>query len=79
MFHDQNALQEYIVGNDFELSVDGITLVQEYIQALEPNIIRVGLIGREFFYAVRVGTSDGFEFCPADTCELETSTCSFAQ
>ena len=77
LFHDRNALQEYVVGNDFELSVDGITLVQEYIQAPEPYIIRVELIGREFFYAVRVDTSEGFELCPADACELETSTCSF--
>ena len=77
LFHDRNALQEYVVGNDFELSVDGITLVQEYIQAPEPYIIRVELIGREFFYAVRVDTSEGFELCPADACELEISTCSF--
>ena len=77
LFHDRNALQEYVVGNEFELSVDGITLVQEYIQAPEPYIIRVELIGREFFYAVRVDTSEGFELCPADACELEISTCSF--
>ena len=77
LFQERTALQNYIFGDEFSPSVDGITLVQEYIQAPEPYIVRLEFIGREFFYAVRVDTSDGFELCPADVCELETSTCSF--
>lgn len=77
LFHDHKALQDYVFSNDFDLPIDGVTLVQEYIEAPEPFIIRVELIGREFLYAVRVDTSEGFELCPADSCELQTSTCSF--
>ena len=77
LFHERKALREYVFSDEFDPPVDGITLVQEYIQAPEPFIVRVELIGREFFYAVRVDTSDGFELCPADTCELEGPTCSF--
>ena len=77
LFRNRKALRDYVSGDDFEPSVDGVTLVQEYIQAPEPCIVRVEFIGREFLYAVRVDTSDGFELCPADVCELEDPACMF--
>jgi hypothetical protein len=51
--------------------VDGITLVQRYIRAPEPFITRVEFVGGRFFYAVRVDTSQGFELCPADACQVD--------
>ncbi len=77
LFHDRDAFTGYVLGDDFDPSVDGITLVQEYIQAPEASIVRVELIGRELVYAVRVDTSEGFELCPADVCNLDDSTCMF--
>ena len=74
LFQDRKALRDYVFGDEFEPSVDGVTLVQEYIQAPEPCIVRVEFIGREFLYAVRVDTSDGFELCPADACNVEDPT-----
>ena len=59
----------------FDPSVDGITLVQRYIASPEQLITRVEFVGREFVYAVRVDTSNGFELCPADVCALDSSTC----
>ncbi|MDH3693786.1 MAG: alpha-L-glutamate ligase [Gammaproteobacteria bacterium] len=50
-------------------SPDGTILVQEYIQAKEPFIIRNEFVGGEFLYSVKVDTRDGFELCPADFCE----------
>jgi hypothetical protein len=50
--------------------LDGIWLIQEYVQAAEPAITRCELIGGRFHYAVRVNTSAGFELCPADACAL---------
>ncbi|MBC8239013.1 MAG: alpha-L-glutamate ligase [Alphaproteobacteria bacterium] len=75
LFRNRDALREYALGNDFDPSVDGITLIQQYIQAPDPCIIRVEMVGREFVYAVRVDTSGGFELCPADVCEIEAPTC----
>jgi hypothetical protein len=49
---------------------DGIWLVQRYIEAPEPFITRAEFIGGKFLYAVRVDTSEGFELCPADACEI---------
>ncbi|GAG25165.1 unnamed protein product, partial [marine sediment metagenome] len=53
-----------------EQPLDGTWLVQQYIQADEPAIMRCEFIGGEFYYAVRVNTSLGFELCPADACDL---------
>jgi len=49
---------------------DGIWLVQRYIAAPEPFITRAEFIGGKFLYAVRVDTSEGFELCPADACQV---------
>src|SRR5262245_17037876 len=56
---------------DFEESRDGITLVQRYIKAPTPFITRVEFVGGKLVYAVRVDTSQGFELCPADACQIE--------
>jgi hypothetical protein len=75
LFNDVRALQEHIHGDEFEDSVDGITLIQEYIRAPEPYITRVEFVGGEFLYAVRVDTSLGFELCPADVCLVGDAFC----
>lgn len=49
---------------------DGIWLVQRYIEAAEPAIIRAEFVGGRFLYAVRVDTSEGFQLCPADACAV---------
>lgn len=70
-----DALVDYLDGPEFELSVDGITLIQEYIESPTPHITRVELIGQELLYAVRVDTSEGFELCPAQSCDVGDSAC----
>lgn len=66
-----DALEEHLSGPGFTQSIDGITLVQRYIEAPEPFITRVEFVGGKFLYAVRVDTSEGFELCPADVCQLD--------
>jgi hypothetical protein len=75
LFNDVSSLQEHIHGDQFEDSVDGITLIQEYIRAPQPCITRVEFVGGEFLYAVRVDTSLGFELCPADVCQVGDKFC----
>ncbi|MGP4065632.1 ATP-grasp domain-containing protein [Oceanobacillus sp. M65] len=75
LFHSVKALQEYVEGGDFEEPVDGVTLIQEYIQSPESYITRCEFVGGEFVYAVRVDTSEGFELCPADACTIEDLFC----
>ncbi|MBU8880353.1 alpha-L-glutamate ligase [Bacillus sp. FJAT-29790] len=75
LFYTLEGLKEYLEGPTFEDSVDGITLVQEYIQAPEPYITRCEFIGGKFVYAVQVDTSEGFELCPADACRIGDLFC----
>ncbi len=73
-FKNDEELKKY-VNEKFENSVDGITLLQEYIDS-EPKIItRVEFVKGKFLYAVQVDATDGFELCPADTCNLEEKFC----
>ena len=75
LFQQADALRDHVHSSAFEDSVDGITLIQEYIQAPEPYITRVEFVGGEFLYAVRVDTSLGFELCPADVCQIGDAFC----
>ncbi|HET7627391.1 MAG TPA: alpha-L-glutamate ligase [Bacillales bacterium] len=75
LFHDPTALETYVNGPDFEDSVDGITLLQEYIESPDASITRCEFVGGQFLYAVKVDTSDGFELCPADACAIDDAHC----
>jgi hypothetical protein len=75
LFHSTAGLGDYLSGPDFEEPVDGITLIQEYIGAPEPYITRCEFIGGKFHYAVQVDTSEGFELCPADACQIGDLFC----
>ncbi len=75
LFDGVDALARYVASDAFEDSVDGITLVQQYIEASEPYITRVEFVGGKFLYAVRVDTSLGFELCPADVCRVGDAFC----
>jgi hypothetical protein len=66
------ALDDHLGSGEFEPSIDGITLVQRYIKAPQPFITRVEFVGGKFLYAVRVDTSQGFELCPADVCQIDS-------
>lgn len=74
-FNEYSVFKEYIKSEDFEVSVDGITLLQEYIKPKTDTIIRTEFVNSKFLYAVQVDTSKGFELCPADDCNLEEVYC----
>lgn len=63
------------LNEDNELSLDGISLIQEYIKPHNDTITRLEFIGGKFFYGVQVDTSDGFELCPADSCAVGEEFC----
>lgn len=70
LLYSARALEEHLGSREFEDSVDGIMLVQRYIKAPQPSITRVEFVGNRLLYAVRVDTSQGFELCPADACQV---------
>ncbi|MRH43431.1 alpha-L-glutamate ligase [Aquibacillus halophilus] len=75
LFYSIEGLESYLDGPDFEEPIDGITLIQEYIESTEAFITRAEFVGGKFLYAVRVDTSEGFELCPADACRIDDKFC----
>ncbi len=70
LIYSMEELSDYVEGAEFEDSIDGISLIQQYIKPADGHIIRSEFIGGEYFYAVKVDSSDGFELCPADVCQV---------
>jgi len=75
LFRSLNELERHLNSAAFEDSVDGITLLQQYIKSPEPYIFRAEFIGGKYLYSVRVDTSLGFELCPADSCQIGDLFC----
>ena len=65
LFNNKKELDSYVSSKNFEPSIDGITLLQEYIEAKPKVITRVEFVNSKFLYAVEVDASEGFELCPA--------------
>ena len=75
LFQNKNELKTYVNGSNFEHSIDGITILQDYIEANPKVIHRVEFINSKFFYTVQVDASESFELCPADACNVEEQFC----
>jgi len=75
LFRNISELEDYVNSPNFEDSIDGITLIQEYIRPQYPYIIRSEFIGGRYLYSVRVDTRQGFENCPADACQVGDLFC----
>jgi hypothetical protein len=71
-FDDHDAFAAYVASDEFEEPVDGITLLQEYVQPRAPFITRIETVGYRYLYAITADTArGGFQLCPADACELD--------
>jgi len=76
LFRTPEALQDHVQKLEFDFeTIGGVMLLQEYIQPCEPFITRLEFVGGQFYYAVRVDTSGGFELCPADSCQVGEDFC----
>lgn len=73
LIYSLEELTEYLNGVEFEDSIDGISLVQQYIESASGKIVRAEFIGGEFFYSVEIESNDSFELCPADNCQIPNS------
>jgi hypothetical protein len=73
-FESVDALAGHLDDPEYAGPVDGITLVQEYVEPAEPRITRVEIVGGEFVYAITADTArGGFELCPADACAADAT------
>jgi glutathione synthase/RimK-type ligase-like ATP-grasp enzyme len=59
----------------YEEPEDGISLLQEFVVAAEPQVTRVEIVGDEFIYAITADTArGGYQLCPADACAIDPTT-----
>ncbi len=70
LFQNEEELAAYVNSPLFEPSVDGITLLQAYIKPSDGRIRRSEFINQKFLYTVSIDSSDGFQLCPADGCQI---------
>ncbi len=71
-FDTLDGFGAYVESDEFEVPVDGITLLQEYVEPRRPFITRVETVGYAFVYAITADTArGGFQLCPADACEID--------
>jgi len=75
LFRDAESLQTFLQSESLEHPLDGIWLLQRYIQPPQAYITRCEFVGAKFLYAVNVETSGGFELCPADVCQVGERFC----
>jgi len=72
LFTDDKQLEKQFEtlsnNDDEEFSVDGIYLLQEYIQSPKQVINRAEFIGFKLMYVIEVDTRQGFQLCPSDAC-----------
>jgi hypothetical protein len=77
LFGTHADFDAYLAGPDYQEPADGITLLQEYLVATEPQVTRVEVVGGDFVYAITADTGrGGFELCPADACAVPGSAAS---
>ena len=65
-----DELNKYINSSEYSRSIDGITLIQQYIESPEPYVTRMEYVNGKLVYVLRVNTSNGFNICPADKCNI---------
>jgi glutathione synthase/RimK-type ligase-like ATP-grasp enzyme len=74
-FESTDALAAHLDSPDFDPGPDGKIILQQYIQSPEPRITRVELLGNRMLYAMYSSTTQGFELCPSDACQLKSDVC----
>ena len=72
LYHSAAELETAMQSSDWDPGPKGQMVVQQYIASAEPYITRVELVADRFLYAMRSATTDGFELCPSDACQLPT-------
>jgi hypothetical protein len=75
LFSSIDALAAFLDAPGEAAPLDGVWLVQEYVQPERPFITRCEFIGGRFLYAVEVDASRGFQLCPADVCAVDEAFC----
>ena len=75
LFQTKESLIQSIKNNQIGESLDGIWLIQEYVKPANGRIVRAEFVGGKFLYAVSIDAQNGFQLCPADSCNIGDAFC----
>ena len=75
LFRTKESLIQSIKDDQIGESLDGIWLIQEYIKPANGRIVRAEFVGGKLLYAVSIDAQNGFQLCPADSCNIEDAFC----
>ena len=79
-YDDAGALHEAIALGAVPASINGVTLVQDYVPRRHDRITRVETMGGRYLYALDIESDgDTFDLCPADACAVGRPPVRFAQ
>jgi hypothetical protein len=71
-YDDAEMLEEAAREGFLPRSVDGVTLVQEYVPARDGRVIRCEVLDGRLLYAIALnGAGSTFDLCPADVCMVD--------
>ena len=72
-FDSLGDLQEAADAGTFDLGLDNVGLVQEYLLPKNASVVRVEVLNGKFLYAIklRLESPTSFNLCPADYCRPE--------
>jgi hypothetical protein len=74
--YDSEAELAAAVADDLTpVSVDGVTLIQDYVPARDARVIRCEVLDGKLLYALALdGAGSTFDLCPADVCMVDKPT-----
>ena len=75
LFRELGAFEAYVAGGEFEEPMDGVTLLEQYVEPPSHSITRVEIVGGRFLFAMRSATDGGFQLCPSDACQVGEAFC----
>lgn len=71
-YESQEELAQAIEHGSTPISVDSVTLVQEYVPSTNGRIVRAETLDGKFLYAIAIGSGGAtFDLCPADVCAID--------
>ena len=74
IFYSTEAIYQQINTGNFNKSIDGITVIQDYIASNENILYRLEFINNKLLYAVKVNISDDLNNCPVTPAGTNTNT-----
>lgn len=73
-FENSDDLKSSTDAGKIDIPVNGLFIIQEFIQPRDGHIVRLETINGKLAYAMKVFTNGSFNLCPSDGCDMDRST-----